>query len=258
MAQRELPKAQPMGEPVNCTSYELSTYLQALAAGYLATSCLDTNPSAPLKSNPIASKSYTQGNKTVYFRGFPYLRMSKSLTASHGAASLTLCAEGSPVRTLAQPGKAQDWKVKEAAFGQICGVSLAKYDPVTHSLKTPQCLLFEDSTESLLTLPHWGWMRDGECFAAVSTACCTTENESSFWPTPQRIDEDFCRMTVESSSRVGHQIQVTTELIRRNGKRYPLPSFAEALMNWPPGYSRAGKPLATDRFLRWLLSHGKP
>ncbi len=50
-----------MQEPINCTEKELSTYLRALAAGYLPTSCWDTGPSAPSKSMRIAEKCYRNG-----------------------------------------------------------------------------------------------------------------------------------------------------------------------------------------------------
>ena len=92
-----------MSEPINCTLSELSTFLRALGEGFLATSCLDTNPCAPSRSTPIASKSFTKGNKTVSFPGFPSLTMCGPSTEIRGGDSLTLCAEDSPVRILAQP-----------------------------------------------------------------------------------------------------------------------------------------------------------
>ena len=49
-------------------------------------------------------------------------------------------------------------------FGEKWQGSFAKYDPDTHSLRTHQCSLFEDSTEYCVTLPKWGLMLSGECW----------------------------------------------------------------------------------------------
>ena len=49
-------------------------------------------------------------------------------------------------------------------FGEKWQGSFAKYDPATHSLRTHQCSLFEDSTEYCVTLPKWGLMLSGECW----------------------------------------------------------------------------------------------
>jgi len=233
------------------------TYLQEQGAVSSAASFSDIPASVLSRLNLTAAKSSCSDSAMAFCPSFPSGMTCEPSTASRGADSLTLCAEGSLVRTLAAPERALDWAASVPAFGEKCGESLAKYDPASHSLKTRQCLLFEDSTESLQTLPAWGWMHDGDCFAVASTDCCTTESGCSFWPTPQRIDEDFCRMTVASASKEGHQIHVTTELIRLNGKRYPKPSFAEALMKRPIGYSKAGEPLAMDKFQQWLRSHGR-
>ena len=88
-----------MGGPLNCSDSELSTYLQALAAGYLPTYYSDTSPCVRSSGIPIASKSYQRGKKTVTFHGFPSLEMSSNLTESLGADLLTWCLAGSPART---------------------------------------------------------------------------------------------------------------------------------------------------------------
>ncbi len=79
-------------EPVNCTDSELSTYLQALEAGYLPTFYLDTNPSAQSKLMDIASKSYRRGRKTVTFLGFRFLMTLQNSTADPGNGQVPQCA----------------------------------------------------------------------------------------------------------------------------------------------------------------------
>lgn len=85
----------------------------------------------------------------------------------------------------------------------------------------------------------------------------TEGKECGLWPTPQRIDEDFCRMTVIAAEREGKQPHVTTELIKRFQRRFPSPSFGEALMGFPIGWTKAGAALETAKFQQWLDSHGK-
>jgi len=181
---------------------------------------------------------------------------SKLSTGDRGEETWKPSAADSPVRTSATRDAGQDSTEREAVCGEKCGEWFAKFSPGLFSWKTRQPSLFEGLEESWLTWPRWGMMRNGECSARAEAESCTTENASSFWPTPQRIDEDFCRMRIESASREGHQIHVTTELIKKHGKRFPLPNFGEALMGWPDGYSQAGKPLAMDKFQAWLREHG--
>jgi hypothetical protein len=88
----------------------------------------------------------------------------KLLTESRGEALLTLYLEGFPVRTSAQQEKARELTESDRACGEKWQGSFAKYDPDTHSLRTHQCSLLEDLTESCQTLPAWGLMRDGECW----------------------------------------------------------------------------------------------
>ena len=190
VAQRELPKTESVGGPVNCTSSELCTFLAGLAEGYLPTYCLDTNQSAPLKSNPIASKSYTHGNKTVSFRGFPSLQMSKSSTASHGAASLTLCAAASRARTSPPPARAPGLAAPALDSGERWHALLVKFDPASCGWKTARCLWEEGLDWSCLTLPRWGSLHDGELWERATLALPTSERESglSGIPTPTRYD----------------------------------------------------------------------
>ena len=176
-------------EAVNCTNSELSTFLQGLAEGYLPTYCLDTIQCAQSRFNPIASKSYQHGKKTVTFHGFPSLRMCKHSTADHGADLLTLSQEDSHVRTSAQLEKEQESKDQEAVCGNTWRESSVKFDLVTHSWKTHQCLWEEDLALSSLTLPKWGMMQRGVLWERITSALHTEETESGLLlPTPTCAD----------------------------------------------------------------------
>lgn len=185
-----------MSEPINCTDSELSTYLQGLAEGYLPTYFLDTNQSAQSKSTPIASKSYTQGKKTVSFLGFPSLTMSRPLMEGHGEDLPMSSVEDSRAKISVAPGKVLELVEREADSGVKWQESLAKYDPDSRSWKTRQCLLFGDSAECLEIWPRWGIMQDGECFHARTLAEFTYEKESGLkLPTPRSCTAMQARIT---------------------------------------------------------------
>ena len=67
-------------------------------------------------------------------------------------------------------------------FGEKWQGSFAKYDLATHSLRTHQCSLFEDSTEYCVTLPKWGLMLSGECWEQQTLEQSTRGIESGLAP----------------------------------------------------------------------------
>lgn len=67
-------------------------------------------------------------------------------------------------------------------FGEKWQGSFAKYDPATHSLRTHQCSLFEDSTEYCVTLPKWGLMLSGVCWEQQTLEQSTRGIESGLSP----------------------------------------------------------------------------
>ena len=224
LALGELPEAEPMGGPVNCTSSELSIYLLALGEGYLPTYYSDINPSVPSKSSPIASKSYTLGSKTVLFRGFPSLRMLSNSTESLGADGLTSFAEDSPAKTLA----AQERERESAASDLDCGPrwlgSFARFDPVSHSWKTRQCLLLGGLESFSETWPRWGMMLSGECLVRLTPERPTSENESGFWVTPKKTEERGENYTLATSLKhheEGRQIALSQQV--RDARLWPTP-----------------------------------
>lgn len=182
VAHEKLLKTQQMGRATNCSDLELCTYLQALEEGYLPTFNLGTNQCVQLKSNPIASKSYTRGRLTIQFLGFPSLQMYKLSTESRGKDSSTASAEAFLAKTSVQPAKAQGSMESAQACGATSHALLAKYDPATHSLKTAQCSLLEDLTECSVTLLRWGSMRNGDVFLQVKSARITGVTESGLLP----------------------------------------------------------------------------
>jgi hypothetical protein len=252
-----------MSTPVNCTDSELSTFLRGLAEGYLPTYYSDTSPSAQSKSNPIASKSYTHGKKTVSFLGFPSLTMLKHSTESRGEDLLKSSRAAFPVRTFHAQEKGGGLKVKEAECGGKWQESLARFDPVSRSWKIRQLCLFADLDESLETWPKWGIMQNGVASAHETPLGPTCEIEFGFsLPTPTRCDcskvssnPDFWRRRLESGRSGMDNLPEFATTIYPGGDGRIHPLLHEWLMGWPAGMTDL-KPLETDKFQLWLRSHG--
>ena len=108
VASRELRQEKQVGGPVNCSDFELCTFLQALGEGYLPTYYSDTSQSVQSKSTSIASRSYQRGRKTVVFHGFQSLQMSRNLTDDRGAELLTWFQAAFRARTSVQQEKERE------------------------------------------------------------------------------------------------------------------------------------------------------
>lgn len=128
-------------------------FSRALVEAYSAANCSGGELSAPSKSTPTPQAYLWRDKTTDAWKRFPSGMTCEPLTDDLGGAVLTWFLAGFPVRTSAQQERAQESTESEADSGGKWPESSAKYDPHTHSLKTRQCLLFEDSTECWLTLP---------------------------------------------------------------------------------------------------------
>lgn len=73
--------------------------------------------------------------------------------------------------------------------GPSSPASFAYYDPASSSLRMSQHTLLSDSSVSSLTLPEWGWMRNGELYEPPTLERLTNEQGSSLLlPTPTARD----------------------------------------------------------------------
>ena len=160
------------------------TYLLEQGEEYSAASFSDIPPSVLSKLNLTADESYSKDNETASCQSSQSGTMSAPSTESLGAEKSISFAGDSLAKTSQLLGKVMELTEEEADYGEKWPESLAKYDPNTSSWRTHQCLLFEESTESLVIFPRWGMMRDGELWELPMSAHLTEENESGFWPTP--------------------------------------------------------------------------
>ena len=101
---------------------------------------------------------------------------------------LTLSAEASHARTLAQPEKAQGLQESEAGYGQKLPVLLANFDHTTSSWRTSQHCLVEGLELFSETWPRSGMMRNGTAYQLPTLAPLIGGTASGLWPTPRARD----------------------------------------------------------------------
>jgi hypothetical protein len=139
-------------------------YSQVLVAEYLGDICSDGEQSVPLSGNNTQLAYLPQDKMTDFSRLSRFGMTFKPLTENLGEELLTLFQADFRAKTSVPQEKAQEL----TESGQECGGRwqglLARYDPSTHSLRTVQCSLLEDSEQSLQTWPNWGSMRNGVCW----------------------------------------------------------------------------------------------
>lgn len=167
--------------------YENSHYSRALEAGYSAANCWVGQPSALSKSTRMPEAYYWPDKTTGHSKLSRFGMTSELLTGGHGEALLTWFQADFPARTSALLVTAPESTESRADCGAKWHELSVKFDRATHSWKTHRCLWDEDLPESSLTLPRWGWMRDGELLERTTAAPPTSEKESGFWPTPNTI-----------------------------------------------------------------------
>jgi hypothetical protein len=228
-------------------------FLQEQEEASWAESSLDGAPSALSSLIPTAAGCYSPDSGTDSCRDSRSGTTSPRLTASRGADGSMSLAGDFHAPTLALPVEAQDYEARQAHCGTKWQGSLAKLCLVTFLWRTPQCLLFGDSTESLPILPRWGMMRDGELFPLPTLARDTKESASGsspLWPTPITNPQKAAGNAGGSGGR---------KWAKQNGTHveYSMihPNFYESLMGWPINWTDSA-PLATDKFQQWCDSHG--
>ncbi len=222
-------------------------FSRALVEEFSAANSSAGAPSAPSKSMTTHGECSPPDKTTDASNRSQSGTTLEPSTAGLGAELLTWFLGAFRAKTSAPPGGARGSRASEAGSGRSSLVSLARYDPASHSLKTLQTLLFEGSTESLLILPKWGWMHDGECFLLAPLVPHTCDQGCSLWPTPRADGRDNA-----GGSNARKQAQRRGTYIGR----YPNPILIERLMGWPTSWTDL-QPLETDKFRKWLHSHGE-
>ena len=159
-------------------------FSRALVEAFSGASSSDGEPCAPLSVMPTLHKFYRLDKTMEPSNLSRFGLMCAVLTEDHGLELLRSFRAAFLARTFQSPVAEQGSREPGRASGLNLHVSLARFDPVSSSWKTPQVSLIEDLDESLETWPTWGSMRNGVCWARTTPGLPTSENESGFWPTP--------------------------------------------------------------------------
>jgi hypothetical protein len=268
-------------------------YSQVLVEEYLEANSLDGEQSAPSSGNLIPQAYCAPDKMKAHSRLSRFGMTFKPLTDDRGEELLMLFLEDFRAKTLAPQEKEQESKEVAAECGGTWRGLLVKFDQDLLSSKTVLCSEQEDSQRFSKTLPRWGMMRDGECSERTMPGHLISGTECGFlhmmptpttapeapnknantkgpknlleiaktnwmpgepWPTPTchnakeaAYPAEFTRKTPTLTSQA-HGGQPTQPM--------PLnPTWVEWLMGWPLGWTDL-KPLETDKFQRWLHSHG--
>jgi hypothetical protein len=232
-------------------------YLRELEGEFLEDICSGGELLQPLKSKITHAEFYCNGKLMD-----SYLDSLSGTTSAHSMANLgqeksMSSQEVSHVKTCLQQEKAQDLMESDQDSGEKWQGSFAKYNPDTHSLRTPQCLLFEDSTEFCAILPKWGLMLDGELWEQQTLVQSTREIESGLSPTPPPPDNWPTPTTPSGGGNCGGSGAYKNAI--KNGTHIPHsinPNLYEWLMGWPIGWTDL-KPLAMGKWPFVPQQHGE-
>jgi hypothetical protein len=200
-------------------------------------SCSDGEQSAQSSGSHTQLAYLPQDRMTAFSRLSRFGMTFKPLTASLGEDLLTWYLEDSRARTY----PAQDVAKESPEAGQACGgtwlESLAKYDPDSHSWRTPPCSLLGDSVPCSPTWPRWGMMHDGVAYRQQALVQTTRGIASgSLLPTPT------CHNAKEGAYPAEYTRKTPTLATRVGGKIHP--NFTEWMMVWPRDWTDL-KPLET-------------
>ena len=163
-------------------------YSQALVVEYLAASCSDGAPFAPLSGKPTPQAYCAPDRTTAHSRLSRFGMTCAPLMADRGVELLTWYLAAFHAKTSVARAKVLESKASAVECGQKWPESLARYDHASRSWKTAQCSLLEGLDVYSETWPRWGTMRGGECWAQLMPVLRTSATASGLWPTATARD----------------------------------------------------------------------
>jgi len=218
-------------------------YSQGPAGASSEDCCTGGEPLPPLKSKTTHAEFYSNGKLTESYLDSLSGTMCGRSTENRGEEKSMSSAGGSRARMSVASGKVKALLANEADSGKKWLGSFARYDQDTSLWKTHQCSLFGGLETYSETWPRWGMMHDGECSLLPMLEHDTSESGVGYLPTPCKYGNGGTGATAKWAL-IG---------VKRNKMN---PNHQEWLMWWPQGWTELTA-LATDKFQRWLRSHGK-
>jgi len=232
-------------------------YSRVLVEAYSAASSSDGNACAPLSATNTQETSSLHGKTMdVSTRSQSGMTCSPS-TESLGVAWWILSLAASRAKTFQSQEVARDLTATVAVCGLKWPESLAKLHPDECLWKTRQCLLFEDSGESLETWPKWGSTQGTEFWEATPPGAVRMESASGYsLMRPIASDGLRHKFKLKSLIRKNHQDGNLSEQLARVYQKKLTPLASEILMGWPETWTDCDAS-ATASVQSWCVSHGK-
>ena len=233
-------------------------FSQALVEEYSDRISWDGAQSAQLNVMPTPHK-FWRNDKTMEFSNLSRFGLTlQLLTENHGMELLTSYLAAFHARTFHPQERVRESMENVQDYGQKWHELLVKFDLITCSWKTHQCLFPEDLPESSVTLPKWGMTRTGHVFQHLTLERPIREIDYGLLPDGIRFFHTPTCTGLDggSNSRKAlkkRNIQSTTNIpLGRSGALNP--DWVEWLMGWPIGWTDL-KPLEMDRFQKWREAH---
>jgi len=156
-----------------------------------------------------------------------------SPTSVPDASLSTSCAADSSARTSPTPDHVPGSTASEAAEpGDTSHGSFAIFDPPSHSWRTSQRSLLEDSTAFSRTLPPSGSMRNGRLYERATSGPRTTEIGFGSWPTPTASDYGSSQNGINGSGGENERPSAGTPslrtMVRTGAGNWPTPTTTDA------------------------------
>ena len=251
-------------------------YLQGQEVESWEGDCLDGAPSALSSLIPMPETSCLLDRPMDALTDSRSGMMCGHSTASCGAEASMSSAEDSRAKTSAQPGRGPESREPVRVCGQKWHALSVRFDLVTFLWKTAHSLFPEVLPWSLVILPRWGMMRDGECWERNTPELPISDTGFGLWPTPV-ADGDRTTNYAQGGTSLGFAVRnwPTPTCHDRKGKSGAKrgkgatggpcltmvvggtlnPKWVEWLMGWPVGWTDCGA-LEMDKFQQWQRLHG--
>ena len=270
-------------------------FSRALVAGFSVENFSGGKQFAPSSAKPTP-ELYSSDDKTKdTCRLSRFGMMCGRLTEQAGEELLMSFRAAFPVKTSVPPEMERESKASVPAYGARWRELSVRYDRVSCSWKTHQCLFEEVLPASSLTFPRSGMIQGGVLWEQMISERRIEENGFGSWvptpnawdakrgalksiadarerkrqitlvssvkhnsyPTPRSSDgKGSSRLNAANKCRMrGYSPNLQEHIAEISGGGKLNPRWVEWLMGWPIGWSSLER-LGTDKFQSWLKTHG--
>ena len=219
--------------------------------------CSGSIPSELARLIPTLDESFSRDSATGSSTASLYGTTSEPSTVDLGEVQFSLCPVVFPAKTSPRRVRVEDCPATvRASFSRCCEL-LRRHNLALSSRKTVRSCVPAGSASSSKSLTAWGIEAHGAFWELGTSARLIDETEcGSYLPTPTASHygtRNNGKRGDGSTFKTAGAPSLQT-MARREGGRLS-PAFTEAMMRWPIGWTDL-KPLETDKYRRWLLSHG--